>query len=1119
MMNNDRNLYTPTESFFNAFRQLPEGAADRVRCSLIDRMFHLAVEERLKDSQTRFSGFFAKVDYLLKQNADKMPDKSLSLAVNDLRIRLKDYRQLTSKPGWYGHAVSVLSSFIGIIYNVRVPDDLVSRYPYVRKSDYHYVLEKGQTLRVVVDSFDDDIIDATREDTGGKCHISYSNAQTVATADRSYLKRLLSAGTQLNLIRPKANNDGVIFSDYIIVNPDYLVDISSIAACFDDYGEASPYTYLINKLKPSVASEPIILGNFASQLLDETVNGRFRDIGDSFTRFARHNAIALAACPPGLDFLSKATAQLDNIQFAINRSLPEATASNSDVILEPSFFSEALGLQGRMDYLQLDFHVLIEQKSGRGGYGSADDGTPKARTSHYVQLLLYRALLHYGGYSRGSLYSFLLYSKYPYGLLAVGNSPDLLFKALRIRNQIAWMEVWLSHGNHVSMLDKLTPERINPKGHGYGWEHFVRPQLSATLDAIHRASPLERAYYYRFLRFVQTEQVLSKLGNRSKEGSGFASVWNDTLAERLAAGNIYGRLRMINRHHNDEGQVDAVLLALPDDADIDVSNFREGDIVILYSYNPAVAREPLATRHIVFRGTIACISDDHIDITLRSPQAGDSVFKGDVWAVEHDYMESSSTALYRGLQSFLTAPVRRRQLLLSQRKPEIDFTKHLNGDYTNETTGDVEFNVLVLKAKRAKDFFLIVGPPGTGKTSYGMLNVLEEQLSDGCSSVLLMAYTNRAVDEICQKIDDAGIDFIRIGSLTGCAERFRQHMLERRTESCASVADIRQMIHSTRVFCGTTTSFNSNIQLLGMKPFDLAIIDEASQILEPQLIGLLSAQVHGEPSIRKFVLIGDEKQLPAVVQQSDSESAIDNPLLAAAGITDCRMSLFERLMRTWRADGEDNDYCYTLTRQGRMHLDIEDFPNHAFYGGRLTVVPLMHQIEPSASQRLEFITYSTSETMVDDEGVSDKTNKTEARIIAGIVWKVWQQTRQYFDPLQTVGVIVPYRNQVSTVRRAIADIEKREGISGLSSITIDTVERYQGSQRDVIIYGFTVKHDYQLDFLADNQYVDPVSGAIIDRKLNVAMTRAMKRLFLVGNPDVLMKNPVFKKFLEYVRSN
>ena len=109
-------------------------------------------------------------------------------------------------------------------------------------------------------------------------------------------------------------------------------------------------------------------------------------------------------------------------------------------------------------------------------------------------------------------------------------------------------------------------------------------------------------------------------------------------------------------------------------------------------------------------------------------------------------------------------------------------------------------------------------------------------------------------------------------------------------------------------------------------------------------------------------------------------------------------------------------------------------------------------------------------------------------------------------------MIVPYRNQISTVRNEI----DRYGIPCLHDITIDTVERYQGSQRDFIIYGFTIQQPYQLNFLTNDVFEE--DGMIIDRKLNVALTRARLNLILIGNPVLLNMNITFSNLLDYVRA-
>jgi superfamily I DNA and/or RNA helicase len=304
---------------------------------------------------------------------------------------------------------------------------------------------------------------------------------------------------------------------------------------------------------------------------------------------------------------------------------------------------------------------------------------------------------------------------------------------------------------------------------------------------------------------------------------------------------------------------------------------------------------------------------------------------------------------------------------------------------------------------------------------------------------------------------------------------------------------------------GTTTAFNANVNFFSQKQFSLAIIDEASQILEPHLIGILSACTNdGLPAIRKFIFIGDHKQLPAVVQQKEEESKVDDPLLNGIGLTNCRLSLFERLLKRYR---HDPSVVYMLTHQGRMHHDIAAFPNHEFYHDKLQEVPLPHQTRQLPTPRVAFVAIEPPR-----QTTSDKVNTNEAQAIAATVASIYKQTEQ-FDPTFTVGVIVPYRNQIAEVRRAL----EQTGIAQLRDITIDTVERFQGSQRQYILYGFTVQHPYQLNFLTSNTFEE--DGSIIDRKLNVAMTRAREGLILFGNPRLLESNTTFARLIAFTRKH
>ena len=927
--------------------------------------------------------------------------------------------------------------------------------------------------------------------------------------------------------------------ELIILEPDYLINVTTISNCFESYAE-SPFVNLINKIKPHPNTLAIHLGNLAGQFLDDTVHARDISFDDSIKSFVCSNALSMISCSELVNgftqFKQDAQIQKQNIEHLIGEALPHVIDNydKGNVILEPSFFSEILGIQGRLDFLyQKDGDVtIIEQKSGKGEFvrNQPDASTPIAKMTHTIQVLLYRALFQYEfqTYSSQLKHIMLLYSKYTNGLLLIPQSPELLLRAIKMRNLLAWTEIMYAKEG-MELLRTLTPEKLNMNGlSGKLWDLYVRPQLSELLSPIQKASPLELAYYFRFLRFIQNELLLSKVGNKRKENSGFATIWHDTLEDKKSAGNIYDKLS-IRDFVCDGEAVSSVILDFNEPQSADSTNFRIGDIVILYSY--AQDEVPNACSDIVIRASIVDIKSDTIELRLRNSQTARQVFDkhkslprggdggGLLWAIEHDMLESMTSTLFSAMHGFLSGTKARRDLILSQREPNVDASLTINGEYGR-------FNTLVTRAKQARDIFLIIGPPGTGKTSFGLVNLLKEELTEPDSNVLLLSYTNRAVDEICSKLveirrEQPDFDFIRIGSDLSCSEEYREYLLSSRSAKEEGGNGLYRLIKKTRVFCGTTSAVNANMSLLKLKHFTLAIVDESSQILEPHLIGLLTAHDKEKEAIDRFVLIGDHKQLPAVVQQSAEESVVNEPELNAIGLTDCRLSLFERLLSRFKtANGYDERFVYMLTKQGRMHRFIGEFPNQAFYGGHLDVVPLEHQLLPCkdintnngimkmlCSHRIAFVAAEQPRL-----SPSLKTNIIEAEMIAATVYQIYLLTKDSFDKDMTVGVIVPYRNQIATVRNAI----DRYGIDILHAITIDTVERYQGSQRDYIIYGFTIHQMYQLNFLTDNVFEE--DGMIIDRKLNVAMTRARLNLVMIGNPKLLSMNVTFSRLMDFVRS-
>ena len=968
-----------------------------------------------------------------------------------------------------------------------------------------------------------------REGDGTELRVSYGT--TVTGDEFGYLRDILHRDMQLNLLDVRMSGD-MVTAGQIVVEPDFLVDISSLAACFEEYGH-HPLLYTLNRLKERPNTYHTILGNFAGMVLDDVINSQHFSLNDTIRKNFREKAIEYATCRGfrPAEFMKDASQQTRNI-MQITGSLFQ-TYDKSKVLLEPSFVCEMLGVQGRVDMMTSDKRMLVEQKSGRNIHierNSENSSGGKYIEKHYVQLLLYYGVLKYNfGLKEHEPDIMLLYSKYPMpdGLMRTEHFESELREAIRFRNLVVAQEHVMASEGFGSAIDNITPETLNTKGmSGFFYDTYLLPQLKEVTDLLAGLPPLERAYLCRMTTFVLKEQQLTKTGCLAGPSCSVADMWRMSVEEKLDAGSMYVGLELVELEKNQTtGSYDLLMLDVPECGDDFSPNFRRGDMVYVYAY--AEDGQPDVRRSILFKGVMVRIEAGRVSVCLSNAlQNPDVLARRDsqgrrlLYAIEHAGSDVGSAATMRTLFDFVISSPERRALLFGQREPRRDTSVRLTKSY-----GDY-FDDLLLRAMQARDYFLLVGPPGTGKTSTAMRYMVEEQLAaEGRPSVLLTAYTNRAVDEICSMLCDVGISFLRLGSEYSCDERFRPYLVGNMVENNPRLDDLRLRLMEERVYVGTVTSLMSRPFIFALKHFALAIVDEAGQITEPGLVGLLAAHKPKstmEPAIDRFILIGDYKQLPAVVQQSVEESAVNEPCLNEAGIRNCRDSLFERLIRNERRAGRE-DFIGLLRRQGRMHPDIAAYAGAMFYADeRLEPVPCPHQEEaapgyqePPADERDEVL---AKERVIfipsgkTDEGLrSEKVNAGEARIVADLVVRIRRMAGSAFSNEKTIGVIVPYRNQITMIRREM----ERRGLDCAADICIDTVERFQGSQRDVIICSLTVNNDAQLDFLTANCFEE--NGRTIDRKLNVTLTRARRQMILTGNPEILSHNGVYAELMDRIR--
>ena len=1308
----------------------------------------IACHEGLKNTRHGFGNLSSQVESLCRQH---------NIAPQDIVAIQKMRRHSNSNapilPEDVAYDCRALAIFVSAVVQEAIPSFLVGKIPARGRTTENIQITNYRYIRCIVREWDDSTIQVavTNQDSSEELlTVDYMN--TPDYIDFSYLRPMLREGMQLNLLDCTVTRKKVV-PRLIVVEPDYLIDISTIANCFETYGH-HPLLFTVNRLTPRLSNKHIVLGNFAGSALDDIINHPAGyDIKETFRSNFREKALDYATCPDfdAASFKQDAERQVENIKGIVDEIFQ--TFDREKAILEPSFVCERLGIQGRVDLMTTDLKLLVEQKSGKNTFIERKYKNPHGSLhveKHYVQVLLYYGILQYNfQLSPKNAHIQLLYSKYPLpdGLLEVEPLQKLIREAIRFRNQAVATEFWMADNGFDRMLPLLTPQTLNvEKQNDNFYNRYLLPQLTETLAPLHQLNNLERAYFTRMMTFVIKEQLVSKVGVQEGVGNSNADLWNMPLAEKKETGNIYTGLTIIEKERSSSfNGYDTITLAVPQQGEDFLPNFRRGDMIYLYSYKKNEA--PDVRMSILFKGSLQEIHSNSIVVHLNDGQQNPDLISGDYFAIEHAGSDIGGTSAIRSLYTFITSNEERRQLLLGQRAPRVDKSLTLSRSY------HPDYDEIILKAKQAQDYFLLIGPPGTGKTSQALQFLVREQLAEKPkvqnskfkvqSSILLLAYTNRAVDEICNMLTENELDYIRIGNEFSCDPKYSDHLLKEVLDDNATLNSIKSTIADARIVVATTSTMNSNAALFNIKHFDLAIIDEASQILEPNIIGLLTAsppalsfregaaannslkglqqgdykmvnkysaniqqnltnlathslkesagtktsplrtahpdiyqilknnavnnrktptdaetllwqclrdrqlglkfrrqhaigdyiadficleisliiEVDGEyhnseeqqekdtirtkylneqgfyvlrftnnevinqtewvlkriiasppalsfregaaannslkglqqgdynmenkhsaniqqnltnlaaPSLKeraggeaigKFILIGDHKQLPAVVQQDDTEVLVEDETVKAIHLNSCANSLFERLILTERAAGR-TDFIGTLHKQGRMHPDIADFANRKFYAReQLECVPLAHQLE----QTLAYNEASEDET--DDVlkayrmifipskpcrqlNISEKVNTEEARIITDLLRRLYRQLGNNFDPQKSVGVIVPYRNQIAMIRK---EIEKL-GIPELEEISIDTVERYQGSQRDIILYSFTIQSRYQLDFLTANTFYE--DGQPIDRKLNVAITRARKQLILTGNEPTLRQNQIFAELIDYIK--
>lgn len=1076
------------------------------------------IDEILKDEDVFFQTIFAKIS-ILKQKINIPRDTSILL--NYFRIQFKNLNsrvniQITQVLQLTKQGQHLIYYFLINHFNL----DLKNDFPLIESSDQIFSkLKKSKNASIPflkgliyqIDSIHYTLLFKSEDDEEEDLNIVHFNKlhlNEVYTDSLIQVNDMFKYPFPCMLIEIEIDEKGEFYPLHIILEPDYLFDVTAIASCFD-LKEGNPYQYLLKKYMPTSSSVPLLLGDIANFFLDQLISDSSLSFDYLFPLVFKNKPLSFALLSDieVLKIRDSAKNIYANLIKTIKEDFPKQKISPVHCYLEPSFLSEKFGIQGRLDLLYegSDKTVIIELKSGKT-YHTNQYGI---NIPHFFQFLLYDLLIQSGSH-KNKVAGFVLYAADSKSLRF---APIHLFeqqRALALRNKLLFIELSLvSLGLQKDILvagsqlfNSLFLQISDAKG-------FFKTGLESFLSSYHEASIIEKKYFFSFTSFIAREHKLAKSGsyNLQNGASGQASLWLESITDKKENFDILNHLELIELKENK-------IRFIKTEVSAQRANFRLGDSLILY---PSNNEEKFNSKFQLFKVYLISIESDEITVSLAFPQHDDSFFKQfTFWNLEHDFYDSF-ISFDQSIFSFLQAKIEKRNLYLGLQPPSKNESTDLvtNASYFSKMTD--EQSVLLKSIINSKDYFLLWGPPGTGKTSVMIRNLVAHYYYTTDENILLIAFTNRAVDEICEAIESIGGElensYIRIGQVQAAPTKYRKNILKVKSAHLKNRRELLILLENTRIFVSTLSSIQKNLDILSIKKFNRIIVDEASQLSDPSLAGVLTQVPH-------FLLIGDHNQLPGVVLQPSEQSIIRDGDLLDIGFYDLRESVFERMIRRV----ESLNWTWAIGRlsyQGRMHQEIMLFPSLHFYENRLNILPAntdYHKnqiislpfIEKDAESEIEKIINSQRvcffSTDIDLSDGSGKSNQYEARMIVQIVQFFHQYYKKQKLSLEDseIGIITPYRAQIACIKEHLTE-------SGLDSghYTVDTVERYQGSARSIIIYSPCLNYSRQLNTLISKNR----DG--VDRKLNVAITRAKSHFIMVGNPDLLKKSTHYFSLMKY----
>lgn len=390
-----------------------------------------------------------------------------------------------------------------------------------------------------------------------------------------------------------------------------------------------------------------------------------------------------------------------------------------------------------------------------------------------------------------------------------------------------------------------------------------------------------------------------------------------------------------------------------------------------------------------------------------------------------------------------------------------------------------------------QDYLLIQGPPGTGKTL--TIAHIIEQLAMSGKRVIIGCYTHRAVDEVIKKLKNhTNLKFpiYRLGEST--SDEINEFSIEKivydKISIDSKVEKAQSIFLNSAVYIATTHKwlsgdFDNLIKKHGK--YDVAIIDEASQVIIPNAIGTIRLA-------RKFILVGDHKQLPPVIQSEEAK--------------DLSHTLFEELYNNSSACESTK---VMLDIQHRMPEQISNFISNEFYNNKLNTFKSKSnsviELNDVNSDYVPILQSKNAIELIDVKSSNNNANQSyqEAVMIKEILKTLLSSGFNH----SRIGVIAPFRAQVAEIRRNI-ELELIEYFDDHNSIKnmVDTVDRFQGDERDVILFSLTIGESEIPKLLQDK------------RRLNVAISRAKMKFIAIGDWHKALQSDTLSNLKKYYDS-